>query len=74
MTSATDVIVPFTVTGTATDPADYTITASPITIPAGSLNGNITITIAGDTIDENDETVIVTMGTPTGATASGNTR
>ncbi|HVP12283.1 MAG TPA: Calx-beta domain-containing protein, partial [Phycisphaerae bacterium] len=65
--SAHDVTVPFTVGGTASTPSDYTITASPITITAGSTTATITISIVNDLIDEPDETVIVTMGTPTGA-------
>jgi len=64
-----DVTVPFTVSGTATDGTDFTITASPIAIPAGSLTGTVTITILDDTTDEADETVVVTMGTPTNAFA-----
>jgi hypothetical protein len=55
--------------GTASDPADYTITASPITITAGSLSADITITVIDDGIDENDETVVLPMGVPTNATA-----
>ncbi|HBC87923.1 MAG TPA: hypothetical protein DCZ94_13295 [Lentisphaeria bacterium] len=63
------VTVPFTMTGTATGAGtDYSITASPITIPAGSTTADITITIANDSIDELDETMIVTIGTPTNAT------
>jgi hypothetical protein len=71
-TSGLDVTVPFTLSGTATQGAgaDYTITASPITIPAGSDNATITITVNDDGIDEADETVIVTMGAPTNATAA----
>jgi hypothetical protein len=67
--SGLDVTVPFSVSGTATDPADFTITVTPITITAGSLTANITITVVDDLIDENDETVVVTMGVPTNATA-----
>lgn len=66
------VTVPYAVSGTATG-ADYTITTSPITIAAGQTTGTATITITGDTVDEDDETVIVTMGTPTNATAAGTT-
>ena len=67
-TSSQTVTIPFTVTGTASNPADYTITASPITIPAGSTTGTVTVTIVDDAIYEiTDETVIVTMGTPTNA-------
>jgi predicted outer membrane repeat protein len=64
------VTVPFTinVASTAVDPDDYSITASPLTITAGSTTADITITVATDSLDENDETVIVDMGTPTNAT------
>ena len=69
-TIASDVTVPYTISGTASQGAgsDYTITASPITIPAGSTTANITITINDDLDVEASETVIVTMGTPTNAT------
>ena len=67
--SGKDVTVPFTVTGTATGGGtDYTITASPVTITAGTISSDITVTIIDDAVDELDETVIVTMGAPTNAT------
>jgi hypothetical protein len=65
--------VPFTLSGSATQGSDYTITASPLTIPAGSLSADITITVSDDSIDENDETVVITMGTPTNATQGATT-
>jgi hypothetical protein len=71
--SALPTTVPFTVTGTATNPADYTITASPITIAAGSTTGSATIIVVNDTLYENNETVIVTMGAPTNATLGATT-
>lgn len=72
--SGRDVSVPYTMTGTATNSGtDYSITASPITIPAGTTTVNITITIVNDTLDENNETVIVTMGSPTNATQGATT-
>jgi len=37
--SGQQVTVPFTVGGTATDPADYTVTASPVVIAAGQTTG-----------------------------------
>ncbi len=55
------------------DPTDYSITGSPITITAGNTTPNITITIATDTIDEDNETVIVDMGAPTNATQGATT-
>jgi hypothetical protein len=68
--SALDVSVPFSVGGgsTATSPADYTISASPLSIPAGSTQASLTITVVNDGLDEADETVIVNMGSPTNAT------
>ncbi|MFA4815187.1 MAG: Calx-beta domain-containing protein [Candidatus Gracilibacteria bacterium] len=65
---ASDVTIPYTITGTATATTDYTITASPLVITAGNTSGAITITVVDDTIDELDETVIVTMGDPTNGT------
>ncbi|MCP3910242.1 MAG: hypothetical protein GY713_04735, partial [Actinomycetia bacterium] len=69
--SGLDVEVPLTFGGTATDPDDYspnTITLPTITIPAGMTTGTQTLTVVDDAIDENDETVVITMGTPTNAT------
>lgn len=69
------VSVPFTVTGTADGGGtDYTITASPVTIPATQTQTTITITPVNDTTPEGDETVIVTMGTPTNATQGATTQ
>lgn len=65
--SVEDVTVPFTVGGSASG-ADYTITPSSITIPAGQTTGTATITIMEDLITEPDETVILTMGLPINAT------
>jgi len=70
--SGQTVTVPFSLAGTATN-TDYTITASPITITAGNTTATITITIVTDALVEPNETVIVTMNTPTNATATGTT-
>ncbi len=71
--STQTVTVPFTVGGTAANPADYTITASPLTITAGNTSATITVTVVADAVAEGDETVIVTMGTPTNATLGATT-
>jgi hypothetical protein len=63
---AGDVTVPFTVTGTA-DGADRTVSASPVTIPAGSTTADIEIGVTDDSDVEGNETVVLTLGTPTGA-------
>jgi hypothetical protein len=75
--SALDVTVPFTLTGTADQGVglDYTITPTDsLVIPAGSSSGDIVVTINDDAIQENSETVIATMGTPTNATKGLNTQ
>lgn len=63
-----DVSVPFTLSGTAQGlGVDYAIATNSVVIPAGSASANIVITIIDDSIDEDSETVILTMGTPTNA-------
>ena len=71
--SATDVTIPFTVSGTATDGSDFTITTSPITIAAGQTSASAVVTVIDDSEVEPTETVIVTLDTPTGATLAGTT-
>jgi outer membrane protein OmpA-like peptidoglycan-associated protein len=71
--SGQSITVPFTVGGTASSPADYTISAGPITIAAGATTGSAAITVVNDTVDEPDETVTMTLGTPTNATLGSTT-
>ncbi|MFO1222630.1 MAG: Calx-beta domain-containing protein [Burkholderiaceae bacterium] len=71
--SSQAVTVPFTVGGTATNPADYTISASPLTIAAGNTTATVTVTVVADGVAEPNETVVVTMGTPTNATLGATT-
>jgi len=73
--SSFDVEVPFTngvstATGGGTD---YSITASPVIITAGNTTADITITVATDSLDEDNETVIVDMGAPVNATQGATT-
>ena len=64
--------VPFTLTGTAAS-ADYKIdTPSPIEIEKGETSANIEFSTIDDEDIESDETIIVTLGTPTGATLVNN--
>lgn len=65
------ITIPFTVAGTATSGSDYTaLTASSITIPAGSKTGSVTLTTIADTTTEGDETVVVTLGEVANANVS----
>ncbi|RME90190.1 MAG: hypothetical protein D6767_07210 [Candidatus Hydrogenedentota bacterium] len=62
----TDVAIPFTVnaTSTATSPADYSIPSSSVTIAAGSLSADITVTLNDDSLTEGTETIILNLSTP----------
>jgi hypothetical protein len=74
--SGQNVTVNYSVTGgTATGGGtDYTIAAGPLTIPAGSTSGNIVLNIVDDTLDEPNETVIVTISGATNATLGSTTQ
>jgi hypothetical protein len=67
------VTVPITYSGTATSGTDYTNAVSSITIVAGQTTGSASFAVVGDTTVESNETVILTMGTPTNATLGANT-
>ncbi|MGA1201562.1 MAG: Calx-beta domain-containing protein [Planctomycetota bacterium] len=64
-TTLVDVVIPFSVGGTATEGDDFTITASPITIPAGSSSALISVNMSDDATAEGLETVVVTLDPPT---------
>ena len=69
--SSLAVTVPYTLSGTATGGRDYETPASTsLSIAAGDTSGTIVVKVKGDTLDEPDETVIVTLGAPTNATVS----
>ena len=58
-------------TGTATSGTDYTaLTAGTLTFAAGTTSRTITVSVTGDMTSESDETVVVTLSSPTGATLS----
>lgn len=61
---ANDVTVEVAAAGTATPTTDYTYAPTLITFPAGSADGatqNVTITLVNDTLDDNSETIILTL-------------
>ena len=61
-------------TGTATSGTDYTaITGGTLTFPAGTTSQTFNVAVTGDTTDEADETVVVTLSSPTNATISSGT-
>ena len=57
--------------GTATAGADYTaIVPGTLTFPAGTTSRSISVLVTGDTINEPDETIRVTLSRPTNATGT----
>ncbi|MFQ3361678.1 MAG: hypothetical protein ACI9JG_001210, partial [Alphaproteobacteria bacterium] len=69
-TSSSNITVNYAVTGTATGSGtDYVLANGTLTIAAGQTTGTITIaSIVDDSTDEVDETVIVTLSSPSNAT------
>ncbi len=56
--------IPFSVTGvSASNPADFTTVSGTVSIAAGAATGAATVVVVGDALDENDETLTVTLGT-----------
>ena len=68
--SSQNVTVDYAITGTATGSGtDYTLANGTLTISAGSTTGLITIAgIIDDSLDEANETVIVTLSNPSNST------
>ncbi len=71
---AADVVVPYTVSGTAENEADHDLSAGTVVIPAGQTSGIITFNVAKDGLKEADETVIITLSSPGNAVLGSITR
>ena len=57
--------------GTATSGTDYTaITGGKLTFAAGTTSQTFNVSVTGDVVDESNETVVVTLSSPTNATIS----
>ncbi len=65
--SALDVVVDYTVGGTALEGSDFSVAPNPVTISAGSLTADITITLTDDALDEDAETIVLTLLDPPNA-------
>ena len=68
--SATDTVIAYTVSGTATSGSDYTALSGSVTITAGSTTGTISVPVTEDTTVEGSETVIVTLSSISSGLAS----
>lgn len=58
------VLVPFTVAGTASAGTDFTITASPLSFPAGATTATIAVSLLDDRVAEPGETIRLLLGAP----------
>ncbi len=67
-TSGSLVTIPFLVSGTALSPGDHDLIDGTIIISPGLTTASTTFTVVDDGDDENNETVIINIGTPTNAT------
>jgi Flp pilus assembly protein TadG len=65
--SSSPVVVTLLVAGTATNGTDFTLSANPVTIPAGNIFRTVTIAITEDTLPEYNETVILVIESAVGA-------
>lgn len=64
-TAPANATVPFTVTaGTASNPADYSTSSGTVNLVAGSSSASASVVVISDLLDENDETLTVTLGAP----------
>ena len=66
--AAVDVEVTLTLSGSATEGVDYTVSPNPVVITAGGLTADATITLTDDALFELDETAVLTLSAPVGAT------
>ncbi len=55
--------------GTATGGVDYTLAAGTLSFSAGETSKTISIDIINDGLDEDDETIVITLSNPTGPDA-----
>ncbi|MBK7030042.1 MAG: tandem-95 repeat protein [Bacteroidales bacterium] len=68
LTSSTNTVISYTVSGDAVAGTDYTALSGTVTIPAGSTSAVIDLDVINDLILEDDETVTVTLSSLTGNT------
>ncbi len=67
-TTVSSTVAYATSNGTATQPGDYLPASGTITFAAGDTSKTFNVTIINDTVDEPDETVNLTLSSPTNAT------
>ena len=70
-----EITVPFSFAGTTTAGSDYNFTSStPLRFAEGQDRATIKINLVEDNVFEPDETIVITLGNPTGAILGANTQ
>lgn len=70
--ASSDIVVSLSLSGTATNSVDYSVSPSSITISAGSTTGTTSVLSHSDNVDEGgNETIIVDISSVTNGTESG---
>jgi YVTN family beta-propeller protein len=70
------VTAPFSTGGTATPGTAYTTgraAPGPLVIPPGATNASVSVSVSADGVPELDETILLTLGTPTNGTLGATT-
>ncbi|MBN1671744.1 MAG: DUF2341 domain-containing protein, partial [Kiritimatiellae bacterium] len=67
-----DILVDYTVAGSATAQIDHDLTNGTVTIPAGLSATHIAMSVNNDSSGEQSETVVLTLSNPTNATLGAN--
>jgi len=62
--SGRDVTVPLMVSGTARTPGNFTLPSGPVVIKAGTKSASIPLQVVANGLNEDDKTVVVSMGVP----------
>jgi hypothetical protein len=62
---------PYSAAGFAQFPADFDAPTGTLTFQPGETSKTIPLTVKGDTLDEPDETALITLSSPTNATLGG---
>lgn len=71
--SSRDVSIALLVEGTANNGVDYQISSTSMVIPAGDLTSTITVTAIDDELDEDEESIALTISEVTNGTFESNT-
>ena len=71
-TSGGTLTIPFSVAGTASENNDYSISESSVIIASNENSANVEITITDDSEVEEDETIIITLGSIPSTLSAGN--